>query len=80
MLKLLEFFGFTILTKSQLHEIKTNAQDRAVADLVSLLRKSDKIFLEPVTLIGDNQIIQYCTFLGVQGNALTLKSSEKVID
>jgi hypothetical protein len=57
-------FGLKLVTKKQLAEIEWMAKNKAVADLVELLRKKDKIFIEPVTLVGDNQVIRDCVFLG----------------
>jgi hypothetical protein len=68
-------FGLQIITKKKLNEIERNAQNKAIAELVNLLRKKDKIYLEPVTMNGDNQTISDCIFFAVSGNALTIYPS-----
>lgn len=67
-------FGIKILTKRGLAEIKRNAKNQAVVDLIALLKQKDKIYIEPVTLVGDNQTIGNCAFIGISGNALTITS------
>lgn len=61
--------------EQRIAEIDTKSQADAIKKLVDLLRNSDKIYLEPVTLIGDNQTIRNCTFLGINGTALTIKAA-----
>jgi len=65
-------FGIKILTKRGLAEIKNNAKNQAVVDLIALLKQKDKIYIEPITLIGDNQTLENCAFIGISGNALTV--------
>lgn len=64
---MLKIFGLLILTESDLrsttNEIRIEAENKAVRDLVDLLRQTDKIYLEPVTM-GENATIRNCTFLG----------------
>lgn len=72
-------FGIRIVTKKRLREIERVAEDRAVAQLVALLRRKDRIYLEPVTLVGHNSTIQDCAFLGIEGTALTIKSLEAAL-
>ena len=56
-------FGLKIVTKKKLREMEHIAKNQALCDLIALLKKSDKIFLEPVVLNGDNQEISNCVFL-----------------
>ena len=44
--------------------IRREAHDEAIVEIIELLRKKDKIFLEPVTIVGSNQTITNCVFLG----------------
>ena len=69
-------FGIRIVTKKRLQEIEQAVADRAMAQLVELLRHKDRIYLEPVTLVGHSQIVQDCAFLGIEGTALTIKPSK----
>lgn len=57
-------FGIKIVTKKMFAEIERNAKNKAIAEIVELLRKKDKIILEPMTLIGDHQTITECVFFG----------------
>ena len=65
-------FGLKIVTKKGFREIETAANNKAVSELVTLLRKKDKIILEPMTLFGDGQQITDCVFLGIGGSAITV--------
>jgi hypothetical protein len=56
-------------------KITVDAEHKAVGDVVALLRKKDKIYLEPVTMVGDGQIISESVFLGISGNAVTILPS-----
>lgn len=56
-------FGIRIVTKKGLERIEQNAKNHAIAELVALLRQKDKIYLEPVTLVGDGQVVRDCVFL-----------------
>jgi len=64
--------GLKIVTKSGLVRIEQNARNQALADLVELLREKDKIYLEPVTIVGDGQTIQDCVFLGMSNESAAL--------
>jgi hypothetical protein len=57
-------FGLQIVTKKKLAQIEIEAQDRATAGLVALLKKKDKIFTGSVVVTGDNQSLIDCVFLG----------------
>jgi hypothetical protein len=57
-------FGIKIVTKKGFEEIREKAERKAIADMVELLLKKDKIFLEPVILFGDNQNVNECVFFG----------------
>jgi len=63
-------FGIRIVTKKRLARIKRDAKSEAfaeaVVELVALLRRKDRIYLEPVTLIGDGLTIRDCVFLGTR--------------
>lgn len=56
-------FGIKLVTKKGFEKIKQDAQNKSLADLVELLLKKDRIFVEPLTLIGDYQTIRDCVFL-----------------
>jgi len=43
-------FGLRIVTKKKLVEINDKARKEAIGDIVDLLNKKDKIYLEPVTI------------------------------
>jgi hypothetical protein len=60
----MNIFGIKILTKKGLEKLEGEAFSRAVSELVGLLRKKDKIFLEPMTMVGDHQTVTNCAFLG----------------
>jgi hypothetical protein len=66
-------FGLQIVTKSRLAQIKIEAEIKAVYDLVALLKKKDKIFVEPVTLVGDKQKITNCAFLVTRKNGCGIR-------
>ena len=51
------------VTKKKMRQISREQHDQALAEFVQMLRKKDKIYLEPVTLVGDNQNIQNCMFI-----------------
>jgi len=59
-----KLFGMILTTKKHHQRELRQAEDRALSGLVELLRKKDSIYLEPVTLIGDGQVITDCVFLG----------------
>jgi len=65
-------FGIRVITKQGLEKLEAAAKNQALADLIDLLRKADRIVLEPMTLVGDNQTIAHNVFLGT---GLTIKSS-----
>jgi hypothetical protein len=65
-------FGIKIVTKKGMAQIESNAKNQAIIELVELFKKKDKIFIEPVTLIGDNQNISNCAFLIVNGVGVTI--------
>ncbi len=67
-------FGLQIVTKKKLAQIKSDAEDKALSNLVELLKKKDKIFVEPVTMFGDHQKVTDCVFFGLGGTALTIIS------
>jgi len=71
-------FGIRIVTKRGLEKIRQDAKSEAfaeaVVELVALLQRKDRIYLEPVTLVGNSQIVQDCAFLGIKGTALTVKT------
>jgi len=69
----MNIFGLKILTKKRFAEVERCAEAKALYDLIGLLRKADRIFLEPVILNGDNQIVSDCVFLGY---GLTVNSSD----
>ena len=68
-------FGLKIVTKKKMREINRNAENQALYTLITMLKDKDKIFLETVTLHGDNQTITNCAFLGCGGN-LVIKDTE----
>jgi len=68
-------FGLRIVTKKQLLKIESAARAEAIADLVTILKNKDRIFLAPVTLVGDNQAITDCAFLGTGDQLLTVAQS-----
>jgi len=72
----MKLFGIHITTKRGLEAIEIAAHNAAVSHLVDLLRQSDKVHLEPVTLVGDNQVITNCMFLGIKGTALRCEQKE----
>lgn len=71
-------FGIRVVTRKGLEKIKQDAKSQAFAEamveLVALLRCKDRIYLEPVTLVGHSQTVQDCAFLGIEGTALTVKT------
>jgi len=71
-------FGIRVVTKKKLEKVKQDAKSQAFAEamveLVALLRHKDRIYLEPVTLVGHSQTVQNCAFLGTRGTALTIKT------
>lgn len=67
-------FGIRIVTRKGLEKIKQDAENQAIVDLIALLQRKDRIYLEPVTLVGNDQMIQDCVFLGVGGVALNIKT------
>lgn len=71
-------FGLKLVTQKMLRNMETDAHNKAVAELVELLRGADKIFTAPVTIktYGDNQSLTNCVFLGINGTALTIVSKE----
>ena len=58
-------FGLKIVTKRGLEKIKTEEYNKVLADVIELLRKKDKIILEPMAISGDGATIQNNLFLGV---------------
>jgi hypothetical protein len=57
-------FGLQIVNKKKLEEIKASAKGDAFIELMNILRNKDKIFLDPVTLVGNNQTITNSVFFG----------------
>jgi hypothetical protein len=62
-------FGIKIVTKKELEKIESIAKNKAMAELIELLRKKDKIILEPMTLVGDHQIVKDCVFFSNDKNS-----------
>ena len=50
-----------------------DAKSEALWEFVNLLRTKDKIYLEPLTLVGDGHSIGNCAFFGTPG--MEIKSS-----
>lgn len=72
----MKLLGIVITTRRQREKELQVAEDRALFGMVDLLRKKDKIYLEPVTLVGDRQIVVDNVFLGpMAGPMLTVVSS-----
>jgi len=69
-------FGIKILTKKKyqisLKEAHEEGERHAMVKLVELLRQKDKIYLEPVTIIGSHEIVQNCAFLSTGSKAALL--------
>ena len=68
-------FGIKILTKKRLKErekkIAKIAYNKAISDIIDLLRGADKIVLEPMTVVGHVKLTD-CVFLGIDRDALTV--------
>lgn len=75
-------FGLMIVTKNKLDKIKKQAKEQAISELVQLLLKKDKIYLEPVVINGGGARISDCVFFAVgEGkSALTINSAPTVIE
>ena len=68
-------FGLKIVTKKKMREMNQNARNQALYTLITMLKDKDKIFLETVTLYGDNQTITNCAFLG-SSSSLVIQETE----
>ncbi len=47
---------------------KQEDYDKSVAYIRGTIEKSDKVYMEQVTLVGDHQTIDNCTIFAVNGN------------
>lgn len=68
-------FGIRILTRCKMQkikdEIRTETYRQAIADILALLNKKDKIILEPMTIEGPSTFSD-CVFIG-SNNAVTIE-------
>jgi hypothetical protein len=75
-------FGITIMTNKKraelMHGVKTQAESDTFNKMVWLLRQKDKIYLDPLTLWGDNQTVTNCAFFGNPG--MNIRNNAKLDD
>ena len=73
-----------IVTKSKLEKITETirqteyeiAYHNAMREIVDILKQSDKIYLEPVNLVGNKATVWNSTFLGISGNAVSVDAKK----
>lgn len=58
---------FRIVTKRRLQQMRQEVKNEVIVEIVQLLRKADRIFLEPVTINAANATIKDCVFFGTDG-------------
>jgi hypothetical protein len=77
-------FGLMILTKSKLEKITETIREteyeiayhNAMREIVDILKQSDKVYLEPVNIVGDKVALGNSTFLGISGNAVSVDAKK----
>ena len=75
---MIERLGGVPLSHRQMRKWKAEEFTKAVAHVRATVAKSDKVYMEPVTLVGDNQTIENCTFFGTGGTAVMLSGVREV--
>jgi len=55
------------IRKKKLERKLRDAKSEALWEFVNLLRTKDKVYLEPLTLVGDGHSIGNCVFFGSPG-------------
>lgn len=71
--------GFIILTKKKLEIITETirqteyeiAYHNAMSEIVDILKQSDKVYLEPVSVAGDKVVVKNSSFIGIRGRAIS---------
>jgi len=57
-------FGYTIIHKKTLQEVEKAAYDKALLNLIEILEKADKVYVNPVEITGPAKF-ENCVFLGL---------------
>ena len=65
---MIERLGGVPLSHRQMRKWKAQEFSKAVAHVRATVEKSDKVYMEPVTLVGGGQTIANCTFFGMGGS------------
>lgn len=50
------------ICRNYFREIREEEYNKALKDVMELLTSKDKIYTEPVTIIGDNALVKDCLF------------------
>ena len=78
----MRIFGLQIETEKGMAKIKQNMRYQAIGEVVEFLKGKENIILEPgmlsektitapLTIVGNDQVVAYCHFSGISGDAIT---------